>query len=509
MKSDFMIALTQLAAERNLPKETILRTVEAALVSAFKKENFTEEQNVSVKIIPQTGEVKVYAQKVVVEEVLDSRQEISLKEARRHGRSIRVGQLVEVESTPQNAGRIAAQTAKQVVLQRLREAERDAVYGEFADKEGELVSGIIQRIEPRELIIDVGKALAVMPLSDQVRTERYREGQRLRLYLKDVLHSGRGPQLVVSRSHPNLLRRLLELEVPEIHSGIVELKAIARESGQRSKIAVTTSQEGVDPVGCCVGLRGIRIQNITKEMNGEKIDITLWDPSPATFIANALSPAPVAEVEIDEEANVATVIVPDKQLSLAIGKEGQNARLAAKITGWRIDIKSVSMAEADRGHPIAEEAPLLEEASEVAPSSIEDTSTVPVMEPEQIEELEPIEAVMEMGEVPAEEPSLAETPDETQPQEITDAILSVLDDAVGKISKAKKTATGPKTQLRFAEDLAQFAPHAGEKPKAKKKKKSARRAFVEDETVVEDEAGMDDDTTVGDDVTMGDDEGES
>ena len=494
MKSDFMIALTQLAAERNLPKETILRTVESALVSAFKKENFAEEQSVSVRIIPQTGEVKVYAQKVVVEEVSDHRQEISLKEARKQSKGIRLGQLVEVESTPKNAGRIAAQTAKQVVLQRLREAERDAVYGEFADKEGELVSGVIQRIEPREIILDVGKALAVMPLSEQVRTERYREGQRLRLYLKEVLHSGRGPQLIVSRAHPNLLRRLLELEVPEIHSCLVDLKAIARESGQRSKIAVTTSQEGVDPVGCCVGLRGIRIQNITKEMNGEKIDIVQWDSSPATFIANALSPAPVAKVEVDEESNVATVVVPDKQLSLAIGKEGQNARLAAKLTGWRIDIKSVSMVEAEQGPTTEEEAPAAEEALEEAPSvsKAEEVEEEVAAEEEVETEAEQIEEIQETGIVAAIEEALVEEPSreaepEDQPREITDDILSLLDNAVGKMAQTK--GTGSKSQLRFAEDIGRFS--ARDEEKGKKKKKASRRTVLEDDLDIDLDLGLD------------------
>jgi N utilization substance protein A len=498
MKSDFMIALTQLAAERNLSKEVILRTVESALVSAFKKENFSEDQNVSVRIIPQTGEVRVYAQKTVVDKVSDPRKEVSVDEAQRLGDDIRVGQLVDVESTPRNAGRIAAQTAKQVVLQRLREAERDAVYGEYADKEGELVSGVVQRIEPREIIIDLGKATAIMPLGEQVRSERYREGQRLRLYLKEVLRSGRGPQLIVSRSHPNLLRRLLELEVPEIHSGVVELKAIARESGQRSKIAVATTQDGVDPVGCCVGLRGIRIQNITKEINGEKIDISQWDGSASAFIANALSPAPVARVEIDEKHNVATVIVPDKQLSLAIGKEGQNARLAAKLTGWRIDIKSVSMVETERGHPIDEEPQAVQESPAAAAEEEVPAPTAAEAEeaPLQAEESAPeqvVEGARGVGTAPAPvqaaEKEAVSRPAtvEGQPREITDDILSILDASVGQLSHAKE-AGGKKSQLRFAEDLGRYSPRSSEeKPKSAKKKKSSRRTVVDEDALVEDD----------------------
>jgi N utilization substance protein A len=348
MKSDFLLAITQLSAEKNLPKETVLTAVEAALVSAYKKDNFNPNQNISVKINPNSGKVEVWLEKSVVQKVADPRMEITLREAKTINKDVKVGDVVMVEATPENTGRIAAQTAKQVILQRLHEAEHSAIFEEYADKEGEVVSGVVQRFEAGQVFIDMGRTEAILPPSEQVRTERYRVGQRLKVVLLQVARTSKGPRVIVSRSHPELLRRLFELEVPEVYNGTVEIKSIAREAGFRSKIAVATKQEGIDPVGCCVGLRGIRIQNIVSETSGEKIDVVTWSPEPANFIANALSPAHILSVELNKADQVATVIVPDKQLSLAIGKEGQNARLAAKLTGWRIDIKSASAAEAEK-----------------------------------------------------------------------------------------------------------------------------------------------------------------
>ncbi len=348
MKSDFLLAITQLSAEKNLPKETVLTAVEAALVSAYKKDNFNPNQNISVKINPNTGKVEVWVEKNVVQKVADPRLEMTLREAKTLKKEAKIGEAVMVEATPENAGRIAAQTAKQVILQRLHEAEHSAIFEEYADKEGEVVSGVVQRFEAGQVYIDMGRTEAVLPPSEQVRTERYRVGQRLKVVLLQVARTSKGPRVIVSRSHPELLRRLFELEVPEVYNGTVEIKSIAREAGFRSKIAVAAKQEGIDPVGCCVGLRGIRIQNIVSETNGEKIDVVMWSPDSATFIANALSPAHILSVELNKADQVATVIVPDKQLSLAIGKEGQNARLAAKLTGWRIDIKSATAAEAEK-----------------------------------------------------------------------------------------------------------------------------------------------------------------
>jgi len=286
MKSEFMLAITQLAAEKKLPLEVVLEVVETALVSAFKKDSFAPNQQVSVKLNPNTGKVTVFAEMTVVETVADPVYEISLDKAKKIKEDIQIDETIEVESTPQNAGRIAAQTAKQVVLQRLHEAERELVFEEFANREGQIITGIIQRVEPRQIVVDLGRTEGILSTSEQVRSERYRVGQRLKVCLVEVHRSTRGPQIFISRTHPNLLRGLLEVEVPEIHSGVVELKSIAREAGNRSKIAVAARQQGVDAVGSCVGLRGIRIQNIVNELNGEKIDIVEWHSDLATFIAN-------------------------------------------------------------------------------------------------------------------------------------------------------------------------------------------------------------------------------
>jgi N utilization substance protein A len=367
MKSDFILAITQLSAEKNLPKEVVIAAVEAALASAYRKDAFAVNQNVTVKISPVTGKVQVWAEKMVVEKVTDSRAEITLADARRIKSDVELGQAVQVESTPANAGRIAAQTAKQVILQRLHEAEHSAIIEEYAGREGSVVSGLVQKIEPRQILIDLGRTEAVLPSNEQVPGERYRAGQRLKVNIVEVAKTPKGPRVIVSRSHPDLVRRLFESEVPEIHAGVVEVKSIAREAGSRSKVAVAARQDGVDPVGCCVGLRGIRIQNIVSELNGEKIDVVAWNAEPGAFIASALNPAQILAVELSRAQGVATVIVPDRQLSLAIGKEGQNVRLAAKLTGWRIDIKSASVAEAERVAAEAEKAaaePVKEEAAE-------------------------------------------------------------------------------------------------------------------------------------------------
>jgi N utilization substance protein A len=362
MKTEFVIALTQLAAERNLPPEVILKTVESALVPIFKKTSFAPDQEITVKIVSQTGDVKVYAQKKVVKRRTDPRKEMLLSEARKHKAEAQVGDIIEVECTPENAGRIAAQTAKQVILQRLRDAERDAIFGQYADKEGDVVSGVVNAIDARHIMVDLGKAEAILPLAEQMDTDRYRLGQRHRYYLLKVLRTSRGTQLVVSRTHQHLVRRLFEIEIPEVYNGTVEIKAVAREPGHRSKVAVSARQEGVDAVGSCLGLRSIRIQNITKELGGEKIDIIQWHPDPGIFIGNALSPASTVKVDINRDEKSASVVVPDRQLSLAIGRGGQNARLAARLTGWRIDIKSTSMLEGAVA-PKVGEAPRVEEAA--------------------------------------------------------------------------------------------------------------------------------------------------
>jgi N utilization substance protein A len=344
MKNEFITAISALAAEKNLPRDVVFEAVEVALASAYKKDNLAQS-NVVVKINAEDGTMKVYTQKDVVDEVEDDKIQMTVEEARRFKPDANVGDVLNFEATPANAGRIAAQTAKQVVLQRLREAEREVVYEEYSGKEGDIVAGTVQRMEGRNVIVDLGKTEAVLPPPEQVRTEHYRTGQRVKVLLAEVHKAAKGPQVVVSRTHKDLLRRLFELEVPEIFKGVVEIKSIAREAGYRSKVAVWSRQEGVDPVGACVGMRGIRIQNVVNELNGERIDVVQWDPEPSRFVANALSPAQVVSVDTRDAENTAEVVVPDRQLSLAIGKEGQNARLAAKLTGWRIDIKSQSAYE--------------------------------------------------------------------------------------------------------------------------------------------------------------------
>ena len=342
MKSDFLIALTQLAAERNLPREKVMSAIEAALVSAFKKDSVTEGRNISVKLDPGSGDIKVDIIKTVVESVEDPLQEIDLSEAQtKFKKSAKVGDTIPTENIPNSAGRIAAQTAKQVVLQRLREAEKEIVLSEYAGKEGEIITVTVQRIEPGKVIVDTGRTEALLPISQQVSSERYRTGSKLKVLLQAIdMDSPKGPELIMSRTDELLLKRLFEQEVPEIFNGAVEIMAVARESGSRSKVSVRAKQDGVDPVGSCVGLRGVRIQSIVNELQGEKIDILEWNKDVHKYIANALSPSQVLRVNINVEESSASAIVPDRHLSLAIGKEGQNARLAAKLTGWRVDIQS-------------------------------------------------------------------------------------------------------------------------------------------------------------------------
>ncbi|VBB08051.1 transcription termination factor nusa [Lucifera butyrica] len=344
MNAEFMQAFEQLAREKGIAAEIVFDAIEAALISAYKR-NFGSAQNVRVFLDRSTGEIHVYARKIVVEEVQDSRLEISLAEARSLDLRYELDDVVELEVTPKNFGRIAAQTAKQVVVQRIREAERGIVFEEFSNRESDIVTGIVQRLEQKNVFIDLGKAEAILASSEQIPGEAYRHGDRLKTYIIEVKKTTKGPQILVSRTHPGLLKRLFELEVPEIHDGVVEIKSVTREPGLRSKIAVHSRDENVDPVGACVGHKGMRVQTIVNELKGEKIDIVKWNNDPAKYIASALSPAKVLSVDVNEIEKISKVVVPDYQLSLAIGKEGQNARLAAKLTGWKIDIKSESQIQ--------------------------------------------------------------------------------------------------------------------------------------------------------------------
>jgi N utilization substance protein A len=368
MKTEFVSAITQLCNEKGVPRGVVMEAIEAALVSAYRRNFDKPNHDLSAKIDESTGEVHIFWHRKVtsiepppppepvpsesletgagempgsaLEPVEPVYETITVEDAQKIDSKLGEGDTLTVDVTPSQFGRIAAQTAKQVVMQKLREAERKMVYDEFQEREGEIVHGVVQRLEQGNVIVELGRAEAVMPRSEQVPSERYYPGQRLRVYVSEVNETYRGPQIIVSRGHRLMLRRLLEQEVPEIYSGTVEIKAIAREGGARSKVAVQAHQPGIDPVGSCVGMRGVRIQNIVNELNGEKIDVVEWDEDVKKYVANALSPAQVSSVDTNEEEKTATVVVPERQLSLAIGKEGQNARLAAKLTGWRIDIKS-------------------------------------------------------------------------------------------------------------------------------------------------------------------------
>ena len=414
MKSDFLVALTQLAAERNLPREIVLSAIEAALASAYRKDAIAAGQNISVKLDPGSGDVTVNILKTVVAEVVDPVTEIVFEEARQIKVDAQVGEVISTEQIPHSAGRIAAQTAKQVVVQRLREAERDLVFQEFTDRVGEVFSVTVQRIEPRHVVVDMVRGEAILPQSEQMPNERYRQGQKFKVLLRSVERTPRGTELVVSRADRDFLRRLFEMEVPEIYNGAVEMVAVSREAGSRSKVAVRARQDGVDPVGSCVGLRGVRIQNIVNELQGEKIDVLEWNRDISRFIANALNPAQVLRVELDSENQAAIAVVPDRQLSLAIGKEGQNARLAAKLTAWSVDIKSSTEAEAlalERARIAAEEAA----AAAAAARQAEEALAAVAESPEEAPQVEPELAVTTAEDALAAEAAVV--------QEVAEAIV--------------------------------------------------------------------------------------
>ena len=379
MSRDFVGALLQLNAEKQVPREQLIRTVEEAIQSAYRR--VAGDEDIHVRIDAESGRIRVFRARLVVEEIEDELTQIKVEDARAFDPNAKPGDVVETEQLDGDVfGRIGAQTAKQIVLQRIREVERDQVFDQFASREGELITGTVNRVEPRAIILDVGKNTeAILATTEQSALEHYRIGQNVKAFVLEVRRSVRGPQIFVSRTHKGFLRRLFELEVPEIHNGTVEIKAIAREAGSRSKVAVASRQDGLDPVGATVGQRGARVQAVVAELAGEKIDVIPWNDDPAVFVANALSPAQVLSVDIDEEHRIASVTVPERMLSLAIGREGQNARLAARLTGWRIDIRSdVSVAEARAAAaapsadaaPAAEAEPAAEAVEAVAPAEV-------------------------------------------------------------------------------------------------------------------------------------------
>ncbi len=338
---EFINALNMLCTGKGIEPEVLYEAIEEALVNAYHRDTGTNA-DVRVELNRETGSFHIYARKNIVEEVADEVREISLGEAQAINPDYQVGDILEIDVTPANFGRIAAQNAKQMVVQKIREAERGIIYDEFSSQESDIVTGMIERVDKQHVYINLGKTAAMMALSEQVAGETYRVGETIKAFIIEVKKTNKGPQIVVSRTHPGLLKRLFENEVPEIADGTVEIKSVAREPGMRSKIAVHSNDEDVDPVGSCVGLKGMRVQAIVNELRNEKIDIVKWSADPAKYIANALSPAQVLSVAVNEEEKISRVIVPDEHLSLAIGKEGQNARLAAKLTGWKIDIKSES-----------------------------------------------------------------------------------------------------------------------------------------------------------------------
>ena len=469
MKSDLLLAVNQLAAERNLPKPVVLRAVETALAAAYKRDPLSNGNDVIVTMDPITGETIVKTVQHVVEEVEDEGMHLTLDQAKEINPDYKIGDIIETGQLEFNPGRIASQTAKQVLMQKLRDSERDIVFEEYIDKEGDILTGTIQRVESRWVTVDIGNTEAIMPPSEQSSFERYRPSQQLKFYVVQVARTIRGPEIIVSRTHPDLLRKLFEVEVPEIYNDVIEIKAIAREPGARSKVAVLSNQEGIDAVGACVGLRGIRIQNVVNELLGEKIDVVEWSEDPVKFISNSLSPAVVDRVDIDKEEETALVIVPDKQLSLAIGKDGQNARLSSRLTNWKVDIQGVSDVEIgdntktieDKVPPVKiSENPELEKVEVEVPNDDKNDQTnikekenkekILAKETEQSAQDELIALEKELEELEKQE-KLEKDYKENQMLDVSSDELWQVDDEVFNTSKKEEN-----TGIRFAEDISGF-----------------------------------------------------
>jgi len=505
MNKQLLMAINQICAERNLKPQVVIDAIEQALVSAYRRNFGTAQNNVVAHLDPETGDTHIYAILTVVEpeEFTDPNTQITLEEARKIDPTVEVGDEVRVERTPDDFGRIAAQAAKQVILQRIREAERSALYEEYREREGELMQGAVRTIDRNkgEIIVslDGGRADGIMYRSDQIPGERYRPNSNILAYVVEVTKGNRGPMIHLSRTHRNMLRRLLEKEVPEIKQGSVEIKAIAREAGSRSKVAVAATQRGVDPVGSCVGMRGVRIQNIVKELNGEKIDVVEWDPNPEKFVANALSPANVIDVVLFPTAdNTALVIVDKDQLSLAIGKEGQNARLVAKLTGWRIDIKSDEEALAEGLTPEERERLRREQQERVREADLL-AAAKQILEDEKLSESDLLEPGEELDvpifdladETPAEvEEPVAEA--EAVEAEVEEPQTSEEDDIKALAAKMAAGMTGGGDDDVFDEELyaryfdaaeesVEDAEESTSKKKKKKKGKRKDRKLVFDE----------------------------
>jgi N utilization substance protein A len=474
---DFVGALLQLNAEKQVSREQLIHAVEDGIQSAYRR--VAGDEDIHVRIDAETGRIRVFRARTAVDEVEDPLIELTIDEARALKPDAKAGDLVETEQLDGDIfGRIGAQTAKQIVLQRIREVERDQVFDKFANREGEMITGLVNRVEPRAIILDVGNNVeAILATSEQSAVEHYRIGQNVKAYVLEVRRSSRGPQILVSRTHKGFLKRLFELEVPEIHSGTVEIKAIAREAGSRSKVAVSSRQEGLDPVGATVGQRGARVQAVVAELGGEKIDIIPWNDDAGVFVANALSPAQVISVDIDEEKRIANVTVPERMLSLAIGREGQNARLAARLTGWRIDIRSdVSVAEA--------KAAAIDEARAAAAGVTSEAADVAAA----------ATSVAEAGEAQAAPAKKTRAKKTAEPatgaaaSEAVDAGAAGAEGAPAKKSRTKATAAtepatndaadaaAPAGKTRAAKAAAKPAANAATKPAAKAAAKPAAKA---------------------------------
>jgi N utilization substance protein A len=460
---DFIGALLQLNAEKNIPREQLVATLADAIQSAYRR-TAPGNENVYVDVDQDSGRFNAYRAMLVVDEVEDPMMEFTLDDAKPYKSDAKVGELVRIdELDPNSFGRIHAQMATQLVRQRLREVEREQVFGQYAQRESEIITGTVSRVEPRGVILDVGRAEAILPTTDQSATEHYRIGQHVKAYVLEVRRTTKGPLIYVSRTHKNFLRRLFELEVPEIHAGAVEIKAIAREAGSRSKVGVASRQEGLDPVGATVGQRGGRVQAVVAELGGEKIDIIPWNEDPAVFVANALSPAQVVSVTIDEENRIANVTVPERMLSLAIGREGQNARLAAKLTGWRIDIRS----DQAQPRPVAPEAPATPEAA---------AATDAVVEPAAAADEQPTETPA-AEEAPAAKPKRTRT---AKPKiEETERAVAEPEAAAADGAKPKRTRkTAVKADVEAAPVATEEA-EASAPAKPKRVRKTAVAAVVE------------------------------
>jgi N utilization substance protein A len=458
---DFVGALLQLNAEKQVSREQLIHAVEDGIQSAYRR--VAGDEDIHVRIDAETGQIRVFRARIAVDEVEDPLVEFDLKEARTHKADAEIGELVETEKLDGDVfGRIGAQTAKQIVLQRIREVERDQVFDRFASREGEMITGTVNRVEPRAIILDVGNNVeAILATSEQSAVEHYRIGQNVKAYVLEVRRSTRGPQILVSRTHKGFLKRLFELEVPEIHSGTVEIRAIAREAGSRSKVAVASRQEGLDPVGATVGQRGARVQAVVAELGGEKIDVIPWNDDPGVFVANALSPAQVISVDIDEEHRIASVTVPERMLSLAIGREGQNARLAARLTGWRIDIRSdVSVAEAKAAAAEAALAPATE--TEATADTADKTA-----------------AKAPTATDGSAEPAAATAPKKTRATKTTTATTDAVSADAEAAPKKPRTTKTKATADATSADAAAAAPPASAKPAAAKPKATRKAAATD------------------------------